>query len=70
MKEQIKNVSKYLKRKYPKRYTLTLDQVAHELLMNRSRVRELKNSRMISSLGIKTIATFIVNNPARKIHAV
>ncbi len=64
---QIKKVSQYIKRKYPQRYTLKLDQVANELLMEKKRVKELKENRILSSLGIKAIATYIVENPPRKI---
>ena len=66
-KEQIKTVSQYIKSKYPTRYTLKLGQAADELLMDRKRVKELKNNRELSSLGIKTIATYIVEHPPRKI---
>ncbi len=64
--EQIKTVSKYIKSKYPNRYTLKISQAAHELRMDKKRVKELKESRMLSSLGIKTIATYIVANPPKK----
>lgn len=65
--EQIKIVSKYIKKKYPNRYTLKLNQVASELKMDKKKVKELKESRVLSSLSIKYIATFIVENPPLKI---
>lgn len=65
LEEQIKTVSKYIKKKYPGRYTLKLNQVATELKMDKKRVKELKDSRVLSSLSIKSIATFIVNNPPK-----
>lgn len=64
LEQQIKRVSKYLKSKYPTRYTLTLGQAAQELVMDKSKVKEMKERRLLRSLGIKAIATFIVNNPA------
>jgi len=65
--EQIKAVSKYIKQKYPNRYTLKLHQAATELKMDKKRVKELKDSRVLSSLSIKSIATFIVENPPIKV---
>lgn len=65
LEKQIKRVSKYLKSKYPDRYTLTLGQAAQELVMDKSKVKEMKERGFLGSLAIKAIATFIVNNPAK-----
>lgn len=66
LEEQIKNIGKYLKKKYPNRYTLKLDQVASEFLMDRKKIKELKAKGRLTSLSIKTVAAYIVENPARK----
>ena len=66
LEEQIKRVGEYLKKKYPNRYTLKLDQVASEFLTDRKRIKELKANGRLTSLSIKTIAAYIVENPARK----
>ena len=62
MKDKIKSVSKYIKSKYPGRYTLKISQAANELRMTDEKVKELIDNRLISTLSIKAIATFIVNN--------
>jgi len=63
----IKRVSKYLKAKYPNRYTLKIAQVASEFLVDKKRIKELQDSRELSSLGIKAVATYIVQHPAKRI---
>jgi len=67
MKEQIKSVSRYIKSKYPGRYTLKIAQAANELNMEKERVKDMISKKLLSSLSIKAVATFIVNNPPRKI---
>jgi len=67
LKSQIKTVSKYIKAKYPSRYTLKLSQASNELLMTKSNVKCLIANKSLSSLGIKSIATFIIENPAKKV---
>lgn len=67
MKDKIKSVSKYIKSKYPGRYTLKISQAANELRMTDEKVKELIDNRLISTLSIKAIATFIVNNPPKLI---
>lgn len=64
---QIKIVEKYLKNKYQNRYTLKIQQIADELLISKDRVKELRDTGIISSFSTRKIATFIVNNPPKKI---
>ena len=66
-KSQIKIVSKYIKSKYPTRYTLKLAQAANELLMTKDNVKKLIENKLLTSLGIKSIATFIIENPPKKV---
>jgi len=63
---QILKVKKYMKSKYTGRDTLKLKQISDELLMSISQVKELKNSGILKSSTLKSIATFIVNNPAQR----
>ena len=67
MKDKIKSVSKYIKSKYPDRYTLKISQAAAELRMTEEKVKELIENRVINTLSIKAIAIFIVNNPPIKV---
>lgn len=65
MNDKIKSVSKYIKSKYPGRYTLKISQAANELRMDDEKVKELIENRVINTLSIKSIATYIVNNPPK-----
>ena len=65
MYNQIKRVSNFLKKKYPGRNTLKLDQVADEFLMTKAQIRDLKNSAILKTLSIRSIATFVVENPPK-----
>lgn len=64
-KTQIVKVKEYMKSKYAGRNTLKLNQISKELLMSITQVKELKNSGALKSSTMKSIATFIVNNPAQ-----
>ena len=66
MNEQIKIVSKYIKSKYPGRYTLKIAQATSELNMDKYDVKELIANKELKSLSIKSVATYIVNNPPKK----
>lgn len=65
MKESISRVSRYLKSKYPHKYTLKLTQVANEFLMPKEQIKELRRKRLLKSFHIKDVSTFIVHNPSR-----
>jgi len=65
-KTQIVKVKEYMKSKYAGRGTLKLKQISEELLMSVTQVKELKNSGALKSSTMKSIATFIVNNPAQR----
>ena len=65
MKESVGRVSRYLKSKYPHKYTLKLAQVANEFLMPIERVRELRRKKLLKSFHIKDVSIFIVHNPPR-----
>ena len=65
MKDEISTITKYLKKKYPKRYILKLEQVAKEFKMEKEQIKTLRKDKLLKSFSTKAIATFIVENPPR-----
>lgn len=65
MNNDYKNISKYIKNKYPGRYTLKISQASNELRMDNEKVKDLIKNRTINTLSINNIAKFIVNNPPK-----